>query len=88
MEDIAALLPCSYKGTLLFIGSALDAVAISKIYRMYDQGQRNFGIYCEPCQKRWYEEVMPELPIFSSEDIPVSDDTEDCQKAIDIMERY
>lgn len=88
MEDIAALLPCSYMGTLLFIGSAMDAVAIAKIYRMYDQGQRNFGIYCEPCQKRWYEELMPELPIHTSEDIPLSDDTEDCQKAIDIMEGY
>lgn len=85
MEDIAALLPCSYQGTLLFIGSAMDAVAISKAYRLYDQGQRNFGIYCEPCQKRWYEELMPELSILTSQDIPFSDDEEDRQKEIELM---
>lgn len=86
MEDIASLLPCSYQGTLLFIGSAMDAVAVSKLYRMYDEGQRNFGIYCEPCQKRWYEELMPELPILTSEDIPCSDNEEDRQKGTELID--
>lgn len=86
MEDIASLLPCSYQGTLLFIGSAMDAVAISKLYRMYDEGQRNFGIYCESCQKQWYKELMPELPILTSEDIPYSDNEEDRQKGTELID--